>query len=69
MKLKDQIKYLNSPDGPNISLRTLAVYCGVSHTTLSRWVNGTSGISNDLRAQIQKGIKELVAEINEVLEE
>jgi len=30
MNTLDKLRYLNSADGPNIPIRTLAVYCGVS---------------------------------------
>ena len=69
MDLKTQIKTLTAEDGPNIPLRTLAIYCGVSHSTLSKWLNGKSNMTEELQEQVKQGIRELVLEICEVLKD
>jgi len=48
LNLKSQLKYLTDEDGPNIPLRTLALYCAVSHTTLSKWLNDKINVSEEL---------------------
>ena len=69
MSLENTIIELTDQEGPNIPLRTLAIYCGVSHSTLSLFKNGKIKISEQLRAQIWKGLKELAAEIDTTISE
>lgn len=40
MEVVEVLRYMNSADGPNIPLRTLAAYCGCSHNVLSEYLNG-----------------------------
>lgn len=58
MTLEEKIKELTAEDGPNIPLRTLAIYCGTTHSTLGRFSRGQLGISESMRAQIEKGLRE-----------
>ncbi len=53
MTLEQKILELTAEDGPNIPLRTLAIYCGTSHTTLSRFAHGKLGLSDKMREQIE----------------
>lgn len=59
MSLQSKLKAINAEDGPNITLRTIAVYCGTSAATLSKYMNGKLNISDRLHAQIEKGLREL----------
>ena len=63
MTLEQKILELTAEDGPNIPLRTLAIYCGTSHTTLSRFAHGKLAISEKMREQIEQGMKEMAAQI------
>ena len=67
MTLAEIINELTAEDGPNIPLRTLAIYCGVAHSTLSQYKNGKAGISEALEKQVRKGLREMQAEINYIL--
>jgi hypothetical protein len=53
MTLEQKILELTAEDGPNVPLRTLAIYCGTSHTTLSRFAHGKLAISEKMREQIE----------------
>ena len=46
MTLREKLLELNAQDGPNISLRTLAIYCGTTQPTLSMYIKGTRGLSS-----------------------
>lgn len=63
MTLEQKILELTAEDGPNIPLRTLAIYCGTSHTTLSRFAHGKLAISEKMREQIEQGMREMAAQI------
>ena len=63
MTLEQKILELTAEDGPNVPLRTLAIYCGTSHTTLSRFAHGKLAISEKMREQIEQGMKEMAAQI------
>lgn len=63
MNVVKVITYLNSADGPNIPLRTLAAYLGSSSASLSTYIRGKVVPSADVAAKMEKGIKELAQEI------
>lgn len=63
MTLEQKILELTAEDGPNVPLRTLAIYCGTSHTTLSRFAHGKLAISEKMREQIEKGMEEMAQQI------
>lgn len=67
MTLEDKIKELTAEDGPNIPLRTLAIYCGTTHSTLSRFSKGQVGISDKMRMQIEKGLSEFAQLIYDII--
>ena len=69
MTLEQKIMDLTAEDGPNIPLRTLAIYCGTTHSTLGRFARGEYRISDKLRAQIEKGMQELAQEILSIVQE
>ena len=48
MELRQKLLELTAEDGPNIPARTLAIYCGVSSTTLIQYKNGKVGLSKTL---------------------
>ena len=58
MTLKEKIIELTAEDGPNIPLRTIALYCGTSQPTLTLYIQGKRQISQQLEAQIEKGLRE-----------
>ena len=53
MNIIEIIRYLNSADGPNIPLRTLAAYCGTDHGSLSMYLNGIRKPKEETIAQMQ----------------
>ena len=63
MNIIEVIRYLTSHDGPNIPLRTLAIYCGLTHPTLSYYLHGKGQPRDDTRKQMEQGIRDLVKEI------
>lgn len=69
MSLVQAIIDLTDQEGPNIPLRTLAIYCGVSHSTLSQYKNGKLRLSEDTEKQIRKGLQELAQEIYGMVKE
>lgn len=66
MTLENKIKELTMEDGPNVPLRTLALYCGTTHSTLGRFARGQLGISEKMRAQIEKGLREYAQLVSEI---
>ena len=58
MTLKEKLLELMAEDGPNIPMRTLALYCGVSQPMLSLYVRDKANFSPEKEAQVQKGLKE-----------
>ena len=44
----DMLKYLNSADGPNIPLRTLAAYCGCANSTIYNYIAKKNKPSADM---------------------
>lgn len=69
MSLENRLKELVAEDGPNIPLRTLAIYCGTTHSTLSRFMRGQLGISEQMRAQIEKGLREYTQLMYDIVRE
>lgn len=69
MSLEQVIIDLTDQEGPNIPLRTLAIYCGVAHSTLSQFKNGKQKISAELRGQIEKGLREMAQEIMQIVKQ
>lgn len=67
MTLDEAIKELTAEDGPNIPLRTLAIYCGTTHPTLSRYARYRKGMSKRLKQQVIKGLKEYAMAVNEIV--
>lgn len=67
MELAKLIRRLNAADGPNINITTMAIYCGVNHSTLSRLKNAKAGVSPELEKRIRKGLHEMLAEIEELI--
>lgn len=66
MTLEQKLLELMAEDGPNIPMRTLAIYCGVNQSTISRFVRGQLGVSEATRAQIEKGLREYAQLISEI---
>lgn len=64
MDILDTIRYLNSLDGPHMSLRSIAPYCGMEHDQLSRYLTGKFIPRDETRKRMEQGIRELVMEIN-----
>jgi len=63
MDVIETIRYLNSDDGPHMPLRAIAPYVGVSHNTLSEYLNGVISPREETRKIMEKGVKELILEI------
>ena len=63
MDIIETIRYLNSIDGPHMSLRAIAPYCGLDISQLSMYMNGKLNPKDETRKRMEKGIKELVEEI------
>lgn len=63
MSVVDKLQYLNSADGPNIPMRTLAVYCGISAASVCNYINGKQKMDKEMERQIEKGLRELAKEI------
>jgi transcriptional regulator with XRE-family HTH domain len=63
MDVIETLRYLNSADGPNIPLRTLGAYCGITHGMLSSYLRGERKPLPETRKQLEKGTKEMIMEI------
>ena len=50
MDVVDKLQYLNSEDGPNIPMRTLAIYCGVSCGQICKYINRKNKLSEEKAA-------------------
>lgn len=66
MDLKQKLIEITAEDGPNIPLRTVAIYCGVSHATLSKFIHGKINMSPELQQQVVKGLKEMALQIYQI---
>ena len=63
MDLARVMGYLNSEDGPNIPLYTIAAYCGTDASSISRYIHGKQCPREGMREQLEKGLRELAWEI------
>lgn len=63
MEVLERLRYINSADGPNIPLRTLGAYCGVSEATLSLYLTGKKKPRYQSLDKIEQGLKELAQEM------
>ena len=57
------LRYFNSEDGPHISVRKLAVYCGINENTMFAYIKGRFKPPPDTAAQIQKGLQDMIKEM------
>ena len=65
MDVIETIRYLNSKDGPHMSLRAIAPYCGLEISQLSMYMTGKMEPREETRKRMEQGIKDLVNEIQE----
>ena len=63
MEILDMVRYLNSLDGPHMSLRAIAPYLGVSQPQLTRYLSGQQKPKEETIRQMEKGMNELLREI------
>lgn len=63
MDIIKALQYLNSTDGPHISIEKLAIYCGISKTTMYDYIREKYKPSPAMRVQLEKGITDLIKEI------
>lgn len=69
MTLQEKLRELNDNDGPNIPQRTLAVYCGVTQPQLNAFMKKGTGISEERRQLMERGLRELAQEILSIVQE
>ena len=63
MDVIETIRYLNSLEGPHISLTRISIYCGCDRTTLAAYLRGAFKPTPEMRQQLEKGVSELIQEI------
>lgn len=63
LEVLEVIRYLNSLDGPHISLQALAPYVGVAPCTLSLYLSGMRKPKPETVEMIKKGLRELIEEM------
>lgn len=64
MNIIKALRYFNSSDGPHISLEKLAAYCGVSKTAMRDYIIGKYKPTEEVRLRMEKGLTEMVQEMN-----
>ena len=57
------LQYFNSTDGPHISINKLSIYCGVNENTMRDYIRERCKPSPEVRARIEKGLSEMVKEM------
>ena len=57
------LQYFNSEDGPHISISKLGIYCGVNENTMRDYIRGRCKPSPAVRAQIEKGLSDMLREM------
>lgn len=57
------LQYFISEDGPHISIQTLSVYCGLGASAMRDYIRGKYKPSPEIRAQIEKGLSEMIKEM------
>lgn len=68
MEAIEVLRWFNSMDGPGMSLRQLAKYCGISECSLSRYLLGRIEVGDKKNRQIQEGLERMVSEMREKLD-
>lgn len=63
MDIIKALQYFISRDGPNMSINTLSVYCGVGASTLRDYIREKYKPSPQVRAQIEKGLSDMLREM------
>ena len=63
MDIIKALQYFNSDDGPHISISRLAIYCGINENTMRDYIRERCKPSPAIRAQIEKGISEMIKEM------
>ena len=67
MEAIEVLRWFNSMDGPGMSLRQLAKYCGISECSLSRYLRGTIEVGDKKNGQIRDGLQQMVDEMQREL--
>lgn len=57
------LQYFISPDGPRMSIRTLSIYCGINESSLRDYIREKYPPPSDKRAQIEKGLSDMLKEM------
>ena len=58
------LQYFNSEDGPHISIKKLGIYCGVNENTMRDYVKERCKPSPPVRAQMEKGVSDMLKEMS-----
>lgn len=59
------LQYFISEDGPHISINKLSIYCGISPSTMRDYIREKCKPSPNVRAQIEKGLSEMIQEMTQ----
>lgn len=65
MDVLPMVRYLNSKDGPHMTLAAIAPYLGVGESTLCEYLSGKYKPSKQAAEKMEKGMRELLGEIME----
>ena len=57
------LQYFTSEDGPHISINKLSIYCGISPSTMRDYIREKCKPSEHVRAQIEKGLSDMMKEM------
>ena len=60
MDVVKALQYFSSKDGPHIAPRILAIYCGINENTMKDYIRGKCKPSEKNRAQIARGLTEML---------
>lgn len=63
MDIIKALQYFNSEDGPHISIRKLAIYCGINENTMRDYIRERCKPPEPKRAQIEKGLQDMIKEM------
>ena len=63
MDVIEALQYFTSEDGPHIPIKTISIYCGINYNTMKDYIRGRYKPPKETRAQIEKGLSELVREM------
>lgn len=60
------LQYFHSTDGPNMSINTLSIYCGITASSMRDYINELYKPTPEKRRQLEKGLSDMIKEMKSV---